>query len=178
MRLVLCLLLMSLICLPCLAARVSLFPISVEQRYLENENQDLYFQKMNTSGSVALTFSQYQLGLEVTRWTQESRASLISFKEDLSEIGSTHLFLMGSVYEWLHMYSGLGLGVYEAKLTNQFAGSTTENNSGQILFASAIASVQAIYSFFHAALDFRLLMAKDYRPQPTPSVIFKLGLSF
>ncbi|OYZ23461.1 MAG: hypothetical protein B7Y39_04720 [Bdellovibrio sp. 28-41-41] len=167
-----------LISLPSLAARVSLFPISVEQRYLENETQDLYFQKMDTSASAALTFHSYQLGLEVTRWSQESSAPLVSFKESYSEIGSSHLFLMAVLSDVLYLYSGIGVGIYETKLTNQFNGVSNDTNSGQILFASGIASAQVIYSFFHAALDFRLIMAKDYRPQPTPAFIFKLGFSF
>jgi hypothetical protein len=164
--------------LPSLAARVSLFPISTEQRYLENENQDLYFQKMDTSVSAALTFQSYQLGLEISRWAQESNAPLISFKESYSEIGSSHLFLMGVLSDVLYLYSGVGVGIYETKLTNQFNGVSSNTNSGQILYASGIASAQVIYSYFHAALDFRLIMAKDYRPQPTPALIFKLGLSF
>ena len=172
------LLVLLFISLPSLATRVSVFPISVEQRYLENENQDLYFQKMDTSVSAALTFQSYQLGLDVTRWSQESSAPLISFKEIYSEIGSSHLFLMGILSDILYFYSGVGVGVYETKLTNQFNGVSNTTNSGQILYASGIASIQVIYSFSHAALDFRLIMAKDYHPQPTPAMVFKLGLSF
>lgn len=178
MRTILAYLLLILFSLPCLATRVSLFPLSMEHRYLENENQDLYAQRMDTSFSAALTFSRYQLGLDVTGWSQQSTTPLISFKETFSEIGSTHLFLVSSFYEYVHLYSGLGLGIYESKLSNQFAGATSETNTGQILFASAIASAQIIYHYFHAAVDFKLLMAKDYRPQPTPSAVIKLGLSF
>jgi len=163
---------------PSFAARVSLFPISIEQRYLENENQDLYFQKMETSVSAALTFQSYQLGIDVTRWSQKSIAPQVSFNESYSEIGSSHLFLMGVLSDVLYLFSGVGVGIYEAKLTSQFNGVSSDTNSGQILFASGIASAQVIYSFFHAALDFRLIMAKDYRPQPTPAMVFKLGVSF
>lgn len=173
-------LLLILFCgLPSLAtARVSIFLPSLEQRYLENENQDLYFQKMDTAISAALTFSNYQLGLEVTRWSLSSSASLLKFKEDYSEINSTHLFLMGVVSDYLYFFSGVGVGVYEDKLVNQFNGTNTETKSGQIMFASGIASAQFIYHYFHAALDFRLIMAKDYHPQPTPAAVFKIGLSF
>tara|TARA_B110001454_G_scaffold219136_1_gene250298 strand:- start:32664 stop:33200 length:537 start_codon:yes stop_codon:yes gene_type:complete len=178
MKIALALLTILLLGLPTMAARVSLFPVSIEQRYSENENQDLYFQQTDTSVSAALTFQIYQVGLEVTRWSKESSAPLVSFKESYSEIGSSHLFLMGVLYDYLYLFSGVGVGMYETKLTNQFNGVSTDTNSGQILYASGIVSTQVIYSFFHAAFDFRLIMAKDYRPQPTPAAVFKLGLSF
>jgi len=170
--------LIFLFSLPSFALQVSLFPLAAEQRYIENENQDLYMQKMDSSVAAAFSFSRYQLGIEATNWSLESSAPLVSYKETFSELNSTHLFLMGSFYEHLHLYSGFGLGLYESTLKNSFNGINNETNSGRILFASGIASAQFIYSFFHAALDFRLLMAKDYRPQPTASIILKVGLTF
>lgn len=164
--------------LPSLALNVSLFPFALEQRYTENENQDLYMQKMDSSLAAAFSFDGYQLGLETTKWSHESSAPLISYKETYTELNSTHLFLMGSTLEYLHLYSGIGVGMYESKLKNSFNGIANETNSGQTLFASGIASAQFVYSYFHAALDFRLLMGKDYRPQPTPSGVFKIGITF
>lgn len=170
--------LILLFSLPSFALRVSLFPLVLEQRYTENENQDLYMQKMDSSLAASFSFSGYQLGLETTKWSLESSAPLIRYQETYTELNSTHLFLMGSAYEYIHFYSGIGIGMYESKLKNSFNGTENETNSGQILFASGIASAQFIYSYFHAALDFRLLMGKDYRPQPTPSMVFKIGITF
>lgn len=170
--------LILLFTLPSFALRISLFPIAVEQRYTENENQDLYMQKMDSSLAAAFSFSSYQLGLETAKWSYESSAPLISYRETYTELNSTHLFLMSSANESFHFYSGIGVGIYESKLKNSFNGLVNETNSGQILFASGIASVQFIYSYFHAALDLRLLMGKDYRPQPTPSATFKIGITF
>lgn len=178
MRILAILTLALLFVLPGFALSISLFPLGTEQRYLENESQDLYVQKMDSTLSAAFSFSKYQLGIESTKWSRQSSAPLVSYNEAFTEINSTHLFLVSSFYERLHFYTGLGLGVYESKLKTSFNGLESETNSGQIIFASGIASLQFIYSFLHAALDFRLLMNKDYHPHPTPSVVFKFGLTF
>jgi hypothetical protein len=160
-----------------LANHYSLFPVVLEQRYLENENREYYFQRVN-SFAAAATFDFYQLGLEITNWNKQTDTGLIGFKETYSEINSTHLFKMGSTYDWMHFYSGVGIGSYGSKLESQFNGSTTESTTGQILFGSAIFSIQAIYSYLHMALDLKLILAKDYRPEPTPSTSIKVGLAF
>lgn len=178
MKKLICSVLILTLSLPSWALQTSLFPLSLDQRYIENENQDLYFQKMDSSISAALTFSGYQLGLESTTRSSQSGAPLVRYKETFEEINSTHLFLMASVSPHLHLYSGVGLGLYESKLESEFNGTSSETKSGKILFASGIASAQFVYSFFHAVLDFRLLMGKDYRPQPMPSAVFKLGVTF
>ncbi|MBL7544765.1 MAG: hypothetical protein JNL11_13190 [Bdellovibrionaceae bacterium] len=173
-----------------LAMRVSLFILSGENRYTENENREQVNQSFrNFSGdtignfkihkfSGALTFEKYQFGLETFDWQTSSDAPLIGFYENRRELHTTHLFKMGEHNEWLNFFSGFGIGAYEIDLTNQFNGATSKTKSGQIMTASGIASIQAIYKYFHATADLKLLFAKDYRPQPVPVLGFKIGFSF
>lgn len=159
------------------ALPISVFPMSLEQRYFENQSAELYFQRVNSVGA-SLTFDFYQFGLEAINWTTDSGTVLISYKEAYREIQSTHLFKMGSANNWFHFYSGLGIGSYELELNSQFAGTTTQTKSGQTLMMSGIASLQLMYKFLHIITDLRLLFAKDYRPEPTPALLIKVGILF
>lgn len=158
--------------------RTSIFPIVWQQRYLQDQNSELYYQTIAPTWAARLTFERYQLGIEGGSWSTTSGTTLINYSEDFNEMNTTHLFKMGSTYEWLHFYSGLGLGVYESELTNLFNGVSSKTKSGQIVFASGIFSVQAIFWYVHAITDLKLIFAKDYRPQPTPDLSFKLGVTF
>lgn len=159
------------------AMTTSLFPAVLEQRYLENEKSDLYFQRIN-SFSGNLTFEFYQLGIESQSWSIESGTALINYKEDFQEINTTHLFRMGSTLNWLFFYSGIGIGSYESELTSEFSGAITKTNSGQTMMASGIISVQAIYWHIHVITELKLILGKDFRPQPTPDLSVKLGVVF
>ena len=175
------LLVLALICVsPCLslAARFSFLPLSLQQRYLQDENSEMYMQTITSTISAAVTFESYQFGIEGSSWSTTSGSSLINYKNNFDEINTTHLLKMGKAYDWLYFYTGIGLGVYESELTSRFNGTVTKTKSGQIMMTSGIFSVQAIYKYLHVSSDFRLLLAKDYRPQPTPELFIKLGLIF
>ncbi len=163
--------------LPSFAMRASLFPVVLEQRYIENENKEYIFQRVNALAA-HLTFDVYQIGVEGGQWTKESSASLLTFKETVSEINTTYLYRMGSLTNWLHLYSGLGIGMYESKVTNSFNRVAGESKSGTILMMSGIVSLQVIYSYLHIALDLKLILAKDYQPEPTPAGVLKVGVTF
>lgn len=157
--------------------RVSLFPVVVQQRYIENQDSEYYFQRLS-SLAASLSFEFYQFGIETGNWSTQAGTTLINFKNDYQEINTIHLFKMGSTFQWLYFYSGIGIGSYDSELDSQFNGVSTKTKSGQTLFGSGIFSIQAILGYFHMSTELKLLFAKDYRPQPTPDLAFKLGVSF
>ncbi len=159
------------------AMQVSLFPLILNQRYMENEDGDLYFQKVD-SLAFSLTFDSYQLGIESGRWSMQSGTSLLGFRETVQTINTSHLFKMGSTFDWLSFYSGIGIGSYETELISLFNGVSTTTKSGQTLFASGIVSIQAVFWFLHVDTELKLVFGKDFRPQPTPDLALKLGAVF
>lgn len=177
MKKALVILLMSALPSLSLATRVSLFPVVLEHRYIENENSDLVFRRAN-SFSGLITFGLYQLGLDASNWSTESTASLLKFQESYREVQTSHLFKMGSLTDWLHVYSGIGVGIYESNTTTTFNGLSTETKSGTIMMASGIASVQVTHNWLHIALDLKLILSKDSRPNPSPAGVIKVGIAF
>ncbi len=157
--------------------QVSLFPLVLNQRYMENEDGDLYFQRVD-SLAVNLTFDSYQFGIESGRWSTQSGTSLLSFKETVQTINTSYLFKMGSTFDWLSFYSGIGIGSYETELVSFFNGVSTTTKSGQTFFASGIVSLQAIFWHLHLDTELKLVFGKDFRPQPTPDLALKLGAIF
>ena len=85
---------------------------------------------------------------------------------------------MGSTFDWLSFYSGIGIGSYETELISLFNGVSTTTKSGQTLFASGIVSIQSIFWFLHVDTELKLVFGKDFRPQPTPDLALKLGAVF
>ena len=160
-----------------LAMQISLFPVVLNQHYMNNEDGDLYFQKVD-SLAASLTFDSYQFGIESGRWSTESGTPLIGFKETVQTLNTCHLFRMGSTFERLYFYSGIGIGSYETELVSQFNGLPTTTKSGQTLYSSGIVSIQAIFWFIHLDTELKLVFGKDFRPQPTPDLAFKLGAVF
>lgn len=159
------------------AMKVSIFPLPIEFRYVENESKE-YSVKSITPHAGAITFDYYQLGFEKSSWKSESGTPLVGFSEKFEELNTTHLFRMVEYNNHVSFYSGVGLGRYELQVTNTFNGVTTATDSGQIAYLSGLASAQVIYEFFHLACDFRLIMGKDMRPQPTPALNIRVGLIF
>lgn len=160
-----------------MALNISIFPLNVEQRFIENQNKEMHFVS-STNYAIELIQDAHQLLVERSEFKEHSGNNTLSFDEKNEEY---HLSYLRQAYRWSSLYSlhfGLGLGMYNSSVKTNYLNTTTEDNSGNTLLASGLASVQIQYQYYHGQFDFKLIQAKDYNPQPQASLILRLGVRF
>lgn len=155
----------------------SIFPLASENRYIETQAKEFKFASV-TNYALSASHLAHQLLLEHTELSNRSGNQTLSFLEVNQEY---HINYLHQVTKWMNfwsLYMGAGTGVYKTSVRTQYLNTETEDNSGNTLFLSGIVSMQLQYQYFHGQLDFKLIEAKDYSPQPQPSLILRIGLRF
>lgn len=160
-----------------MAIGVSIFPLNFEQRIIENQTKEL---RVVSIKNYAFTLSKdlHQVLLEHGEVENSSGNETLSFTEISQEY---HISYLHEVHRWHHYWSlhlGLGSGQYNSTIKTQYLNTTSEESSGNTLLLSGISSIQLQYQYLQGQLDFKLIQAKDYTPQPQPSLILRIGLHF
>lgn len=160
-----------------MAMHVSIFPLNPEQRVVENQNKELRLISVKNY-AFSLSKDLHQVLLEHAELETNSGNETLSITEISQEY---HIAYLHEIYSWQHYWSlhlGLGTGQYTSTIKTQYLNNVSEETSGSTLLFSGISSIQFQYQYFHTQLDFKLIQAKDYNPQPQPTFILRAGLSF
>ncbi|MCK6598110.1 MAG: hypothetical protein L6Q37_07070 [Bdellovibrionaceae bacterium] len=157
--------------------KVTLFPFNFDYRYVEISNGEYQFNQFKNL-SFSTNYERHQLLLEHVEYQNSSGNQTINFDETTQEYHVSYLYEAHRLNSYFSLYLGLGSGFYNAKLVTRYLDQEITDKTNNTLFLSGLISLQFHFKFFTGQIDFRLLEAKDYRPQPTPEMILRTGFSF
>lgn len=170
------------------AFRFSLYLFNPEFRYERSSDLDLGFQSITGFG-LGGRWKNFAILLETAVTTYKSGNQALSIDREHRDF-----LLSGRYFFWNRSFQTLpknevgfygtgGAGFYTETVRTSLMGTTTQDNGNREALAAAGLGVEANLGLGSAVAlvmgaEVRILAAKSFDPNPEPSGIFRLGLSF
>lgn len=131
-------------------------------------------------------YSQMALGAGFNRWMfvfERADFSESSGNATLNVERTYHDYLLWaqySVYEYsiLNAFAGGGAGVYQEKVTTNFAGQSSSGKTSYKLLTSAALGLRANVSVLFASLEARIFLGDELDQQPGFGAVLRAGVWF
>ncbi len=152
-------------------------PYQPDFRYVKTLDAQMQWQQ-GAVHSLGLQKDNFIFFLDYANSTDDSGNQALAFRKDRVEVLLSGYYLFYSPNEYLGFAAGLGAGLYEDTLKSRLLGQEITERTGNQILAKGSFALMGNWNYFFYSLELGGLTGRDYDPQPTLTVLLRLGLQF
>jgi len=156
---------------------VILSPIQANSRYAR-QTDGQYVWLTSKSFAAGMFYQKHLMLLDYASHEDTSGNASLLLKRGRTEWLFNYRYMVYALTPSLHLSLGGGLGIYEDQVQSRVGTETITDSSGAQMMASGAVGFVGEWNHLFYALEFQGLMGRDFEPQPTVSVVGRLGVQF
>lgn len=153
------------------------YPLTMDTRFERGSSQGIE-QRHSKDFSIGLKSSRYTFLIETSSYRVETGTAALGVARTHREF---HIWGKGMLNQLnsTEVYWAAGGGVYDEVVSTSLLGaSETSQSQMNMMAGAAIGAETMFFRFLIMNLETRILISKDFDPNPQPAVVWRLGVVF